>query len=296
MSMVLPVLGVAFLSTAIAAWESAPGAPSCGSPSSGTVMSARSTTGGGCEAMMARPTPDLRDASLGMMSASNTLVDVAVGADQFSLLVSAVKAAGLVDALSGDTELTVFAPTDDAFGRAAAAGVDLQFLLSPQGRPTLERVLLHHVVPGRLESTDLTGRTEVTTLAGTTLSLGLARNRLFVDDAMVQSADVGADNGVIHVIDRVMLPPAQASPAAQIISIAIERGVPMFNSNNAEGCAAVYATALDAIATAEGFGLSAEDRRRLRGDLDEAASIRSASEQAWAYRRLMDDLVRRMSR
>ncbi|MBG83693.1 MAG: hypothetical protein CMJ40_03995 [Phycisphaerae bacterium] len=224
-----------------------------------------------------------------LMAQSPNIVEIAVSNDDFSTLVAAVKSAGLVEALSAKGPVTVFAPTNEAFGRIDKDTI--AFLLTDQGRPQLERILLHHVVPGRLGASDLVGKTEVETLAGTTLSLEVARDRLFVDKALVQSADIGASNGVIHVIDRVMLPPVQASPMEMLLTNAIELGVPMFNNNNAEGCAAVYATALDAIASVDGFGLSSQSRARLSKQLMSIADMRDASERAWAYRRIMDSML-----
>ena len=223
------------------------------------------------------------------MVQSPNIVEIAVSNDDFSTLVAAVKSAGLVEALSADGPVTVFAPTNEAFGRIDKDTI--AFLLTDQGRPQLERILLHHVVAGRMDASDLVGKTEVETLAGTTLSLEVARDRLFVDKALVQSADIGASNGVIHVIDRVMLPPVQASPTEMLLTNAIELGVPMFNNNNAEGCAAVYATALDAIASVDGFGLDSKARGRLSKQLMSIADMRDASERAWAYRRIMDSML-----
>ena len=223
------------------------------------------------------------------MVQSPNIVEIAVSNDDFSTLVAAVKSAGLVEALSADGPVTVFAPTNEAFGRIDKETI--AFLLTDQGRSQLERILLHHVVPGNLEASDLVGKTEVETLAGTTLSLEVARDRLFVDKALVQTANIGASNGVIHVIDRVMLPPVQASPLEMLLNNAIELGVPMFNNNNAEGCAAVYATALDAVASVDGFGLSSQSRAGLTRQLQSIADMRDSSERAWAYRRIMDSIL-----
>lgn len=263
-------------------------------PASGRqVMTAKSAADSNCQ-QSCSGTESMAASSRQVMTASRmaqspNIVEIAVGNDDFSTLVAAVKAAGLVEALSADGPVTVFAPTNEAFGRIDKDTI--AFLLTDQGRPQLERILLHHVVPGRMDASDLVGKTEVETLAGTMLSLEVARDRLFVDKALVQSADIGASNGVIHVIDRVMLPPVQVSPLEMVINNAIERGVPMFNNNNSEGCAAVYATALDAIASVDGFGLGAQARGELAKQLQSIAGMRDSSEQAWAYRRIMDSML-----
>ncbi|MDG2201064.1 MAG: CIA30 family protein [Phycisphaerales bacterium] len=223
------------------------------------------------------------------LGAQPTIVEQAVEADQLSTLVTAVKAAGLVEALSADGPVTVFAPTNEAFARVDSKVIE--YLLSEPGRPELGRILLHHVVPGRLDAATLVGTSEVTTLAGTTLSLETARDRLLVDDAVVQAADIGASNGVIHTIDRVMIPPVQQSPLEILLVNAIERGVPLFNSNNPAGCAAVYATALEAAVSVDDFGLDKMVRDAITDRLREIAQERDATEQAWAYRRIMDALL-----
>ena len=227
-------------------------------------------------------------ASLSVVS-QPTVVEIAAGNDQFSTLVAAVKAAGLADALAAEGPYTVFAPTNDAFARLD--GEVVEYLLSDAGRSDLGRILLHHVVPGRLDAGVLVGRDEVTTLADTTLALEVARDRLLVGEAVVQTADIAGSNGVIHVIDRVLLPPVQQSPLESLLVNAIERGAPMFNNNNPEACAAVYATALEAVAAVDGFGLDAPSRATLAARLEEIAMDADVTERAWSYRRIMDALL-----
>ena len=137
---------------------------------------------------------------------SNTLVDVAVGAGQFQTLVAAVQAAGLAPTLMGQGPFTVFAPTDAAF--AALPGGTVENLLRPENRATLQRILTYHVVSGRITSDQLAGRRSMpATVAGPTVRVD-GRSGVRVNDARVIQADVGASNGVIHVIDRVLMPPA----------------------------------------------------------------------------------------
>jgi uncharacterized surface protein with fasciclin (FAS1) repeats len=138
---------------------------------------------------------------------SADIVDVAVGAGQFQTLAAALQAANLVDALKGDGPFTVFAPTDEAF-RALPAGT-VERLLRPENRAELTRILTYHVVPGRVTSDQLAGQqTRPNTVAGARLRID-ARQGVSVNDARVVNADVAASNGVIHIIDRVLLPPAQ---------------------------------------------------------------------------------------
>ncbi|MCH2149781.1 MAG: fasciclin domain-containing protein, partial [Phycisphaerales bacterium] len=218
-----------------------------------------------------------------------TIVDRAVATDRLSTLVTAVKAAGLVEALSGDGPVTVFAPDNAAFGRLDDDAI--AYLLTDDGKEQLTRILLHHVVAGRLDAASLVGTPEVTTLAGTTLSLEVAKERLLVNDAVVETADIGASNGVVHIIDRVLLPPVQMTALETLMVNAIDRGVPLFNEGSPEGCAAVYATALDAVAAVPGFGLSDADRMALGAALERIEREQDMADRAWAYRRLMDALL-----
>ena len=133
------------------------------------------------------------------------IVDTAVGAGQFNTLAAALKAAGLVDTLKGPGPFTVFAPTDEAFKKLPAGTVE--DLLKPENKQKLVEVLTYHVVPGKVTSTDLSGKKmDVKTVQGSTLAVDASGGSVMVDNAKVVSADVAADNGVIHVIDTVVLP------------------------------------------------------------------------------------------
>ena len=135
------------------------------------------------------------------------IVEVASGAGSFNTLVAAVQAAGLVEALQGDGPLTVFAPTDEAF--AALPEGTLDSLLKPENKEQLKGILLYHVVEGKVMSSDLSGTTNAETLQGSTVEVVAADSGVTVNGANVVKADVAASNGVIHVIDAVILPPAE---------------------------------------------------------------------------------------
>jgi uncharacterized surface protein with fasciclin (FAS1) repeats len=135
------------------------------------------------------------------------IVETAVAAGSFNTLVAAVKAAGLVDALKGPGPLTVFAPTDAAFAKLPAGTLD--DLLKPENKEKLKGILLYHVVSGKVMSTDLKGTVTPATLQGSKLTIVASASGVTVNGAKVTTADVGASNGVIHVIDTVVLPPAK---------------------------------------------------------------------------------------
>ncbi|HET6520423.1 MAG TPA: fasciclin domain-containing protein [Geminicoccaceae bacterium] len=134
------------------------------------------------------------------------IVDVAAGNESFSTLVEAVQAAGLVETLKGEGPFTVFAPTDEAF--AALPEGTLENLLRPENRDQLVAVLTYHVVPGETTSGDLAGQQlAVETVQGADVQIDATGGSVMVNDATVTMADVEADNGVIHVIDKVIIPP-----------------------------------------------------------------------------------------
>ncbi|MFL2872345.1 MAG: fasciclin domain-containing protein [Pseudohongiellaceae bacterium] len=132
------------------------------------------------------------------------IVDTAVSAGQFNTLVAAVEAADLVTTLKGDGPFTVFAPTDEAF--AALPEGTVENLLKPENKEQLISVLTYHVVAGKIMSSDIAGTTAmVESVQGSELDVN-ATNGVTVDGATVVTADIETDNGVIHVIDRVVLP------------------------------------------------------------------------------------------
>ena len=132
------------------------------------------------------------------------IVDTAVSAGQFNTLVAAVEAADLVTTLKGDGPFTVFAPTDEAF--AALPEGTVENLLKPENKEQLISVLTYHVVAGKIMSSDIAGTTTmVESVQGSDLDVN-ATNGVTVDGATVVTADIETDNGVIHVIDRVVLP------------------------------------------------------------------------------------------
>ncbi|MEN9231835.1 MAG: fasciclin domain-containing protein [Thermostichus sp. DG02_5_bins_236] len=138
-------------------------------------------------------------------AAAGTIVDVAVEAGSFTTLTQALEAAGLVETLSGEGPFTVFAPTDEAF--AALPEGTLEELLLPENREQLIQILTYHVVPGEALSTSLEAG-EVVTVEGSPVEISLA-DGVMVNDANVVTADIEASNGVIHVIDKVILPPQE---------------------------------------------------------------------------------------
>ncbi|MEM7724064.1 MAG: fasciclin domain-containing protein [Pseudomonadota bacterium] len=139
-----------------------------------------------------------------MMDDGDDIVDIAASNEDFSTLVAAVTAAGLVETLKGDGPFTVFAPTNDAFAKLPAGTVES--LLEPENRDQLVSVLTYHVVPGAVTSDQLAGqRLNVATVQGGTVHVD-GTDGVKVNESTVTAADIIATNGVIHVIDTVLLP------------------------------------------------------------------------------------------
>lgn len=142
--------------------------------------------------------------STGVRAEMKDIVDTAVGAGKFSTLVAAVKAAGLVETLKGPGPFTVFAPTDEAFAKLPKGTVE--DLLKPQNKAKLVGILTYHVLPSKVMAADIAGKKmEAKTVQGTDIAVD-AMAGVKVNGATVVAADVAASNGVIHIIDTVLLP------------------------------------------------------------------------------------------
>jgi uncharacterized surface protein with fasciclin (FAS1) repeats len=137
-------------------------------------------------------------------AAGKDIVDTAVSAGSFKTLAAALKAADLVDTLKGTGPFTVFAPTDEAFAKLPAGTLDT--LLKPENKEKLRSILLYHVVSGDVMAAQVVKMTSAKTVNGQDLEISVHGNTVMVNNARVEKADVAASNGVIHVIDTVLLP------------------------------------------------------------------------------------------
>jgi uncharacterized surface protein with fasciclin (FAS1) repeats len=136
--------------------------------------------------------------------ATQDIVDTAVGAGSFNTLATALKAAGLIDTLKGKGPFTVFAPTDEAFAKLPKG--TLEMLLEPKNKAKLQAVLTYHVVAGNVGSADVVKLRSAKTVNGESVTIATDAKGVTIDKARVIAADVAASNGVIHVIDTVILP------------------------------------------------------------------------------------------
>jgi len=138
-------------------------------------------------------------------ASNQDIVDTAVGAGQFKTLAAALTAADLVETLKGPGPFTVFAPTDEAFAKLPAGTVEN--LLKPENKAKLTAILTYHVVPGAVKAEQVTKLDEAKTVNGAMVKVSTDHGKVMINDANVVKADIPASNGVIHVIDTVILPP-----------------------------------------------------------------------------------------
>lgn len=218
----------------------------------------------------------------------NNIVETAAAAGQFDTLIAAARAAGLVDALTGEGPLTVFAPTDEAFAALPAGTVDT--LLQPENQAQLERILKYHVVAGTVGSSQLANGAAVKMLSGDLAGFTRTGQGFSIEGARITIADIKASNGIVHVIDRVILPPdivAAVTPES-LIEMAINEGVPQFNSGNHAATVAIYRiTAQSLMSFAD---LTQAEINRLARGLLSSQRASSMAEAAWELRYALDEV------
>ena len=229
-----------------------------------------------------------------ILPASDNIPATAVKAGTFKTLVAAAKAAGLVDALSGDKPLTVFAPSDEAFARLPEGTV--ASLLKPENIDQLKQILLYHVVEGRVYSDQALKLKEAPTLAGSTLKISARKKGAFINKSKLTALDIEASNGVIHVIDAVLMPPAKKvskADAKDAIHHAVSRGTALYNAGHTDACARHYmATAISLLDS--DHEMPAHAVRHLQAAMQHAKATNCSDAQSWTMRRGLDGAYRVM--
>jgi uncharacterized surface protein with fasciclin (FAS1) repeats len=224
----------------------------------------------------------------------NTIVDVASAAGMFETLLAAAVAADLAGVLAGDGPFTVLAPSDDAFAKLPDGTVE--DLLKPANKQRLVDVLKYHVLAGRVSLAQALAMREGDTLQGEPITAAFEDGRVKIGPATLIAADIPASNGIIHVIDQVLLPPeADRAPLApaSLIELAIDRGVPLFNQGHAGACADVYELACEALRTMP--SVCEHSTEELELALSKIAGNPSASERAWILRHALDRVYHRLA-
>lgn len=227
--------------------------------------------------------------------AAASIPQVAKTAGQFTTLLAAVDAAGLTETLLGRGPYTLFAPTDEAFARLPNGTV--QDLLKPGNREKLRTILTYHVIAGRVTASQARNVSRAATVAGQDVRISQRNDELRINDATVRIADIPASNGIIHVIDRVLIPSSDrmtgaSGPAVDLIDLAVRRGVPLFNDGQPDATVAIYEVATTALLSL-GAAVPNEAQRALRQALgDTSGSVR---DRAFTLRGGLDQARRALS-
>ena len=226
-----------------------------------------------------------------VLPVADNIPTVATNAKSFNTLLAAAKAAGLVEALSGKGPLTVFAPTDDAFAKLPAA--TLKSLLQPENKDKLAAILKYHVVAGRVYSEDAVKAKTAPTLEGQNLSISVTPEGAMVNNAKLLKTDIDASNGVIHVIDSVLLPPAKNAAAPlncrEMIETVVAKGSHLYNAGHHAACADLYMQTMNTM-------LEYSDQMpttivsHVQSTMASAEHMTSPTEKAWALRRGLDQM------
>ena len=230
------------------------------------------------------------EASAEPVKSGNNLVEVAKASGGFKTLLAAATAADLVGVLSGEGPLTVLAPTDEAFAKLPSGTVET--LLKPENREQLVGILKNHVIAGRVTLAKALEAREASSLQGSKIVFKFEDGRVRVGPATLTKADIAASNGVIHVIDQVLIPARTetgALNAAGLIELAVERGVPIFNHGDVAGCAALYEVTAEALRTLS--SVPEASRKVLAKALQEARLEKSPRQRAWILRAALDQTL-----
>ena len=220
-----------------------------------------------------------------LLPADKNLVETAAEAKTFSTLIAAAKAAGLAGALTGSDELTVFAPTDEAFGKLPKGTVES--LLKPENKQQLVNILTYHVVAGRVYSEDAVAARSAKTLQGSPITISADKSGAKVNASNLVATDIDASNGVIHVIDAVLMPPAKSAStsACETIENAIAKGAPMYNSGHHGACADIYMKTMTGLMEQP---LDSHMKQYISTVVDKASHQHSSTDRAWTLRHGMD--------
>ncbi len=226
------------------------------------------------------------------------IVDTAIAAGSFKTLAAALGAANLVGTLKGEGPFTVFAPTDEAFAKLPEGTVES--LLKPENKDQLIDILTYHVVSGKVPAKTAVTLNEATALNEKSIKLTKREEGLFLNQSKVIKTDIKCSNGIIHVIDSVLLPPAKESAALNgsagqsprhIVRMAINRGVPLFNQGNHAACAAVYETAAGAIMMMPEGVLTRSQRKMLTSAMKSVSNTHCDTTNSWTLRRAFDSML-----
>lgn len=220
-----------------------------------------------------------------ILPADKTIPETAAAAGSFATLLAAAKAAGLAETLGSKGPFTVFAPTDEAF-KALPEGT-VASLLKPENKQQLIDILKYHVVSGRVYSEDALKAKSAKTLQGSPIQVNVTSGGAAINNAGLVKTDIDASNGVIHVIDAVLLPPAKGADARQALHDAVAHGAPLYNAGHHAECARVYEQTLHQLMQTP---MDASLRDQMSTVLTTAKHQHCATTRAWTLRRGIDQM------
>lgn len=220
-----------------------------------------------------------------LMPESQTIPKVAASTEKFKTLLKATETAKLVETLSGKGPITLFAPTDEAFAKLPKGTVE--GLLQPENREKLVAILTYHVVAGRVYSDDVAGIESAASVEGSPLKVTAKDGEIFINKSKVLMTDIDASNGVIHVIDAVLLPPMKNVGAKKVLENVVAKGSDLFNSGHHESCAKLYRGTMEKLMSAE---LPKEVKTHMARTISKAEHLDCPTQQAWALRHGIDEM------
>lgn len=226
-----------------------------------------------------------------ILPADKTIPEVATAAGSFKTLLAAAKAAGLAKVLGQDGPFTVFAPTDDAFAKLPAGTVES--LLKPENKQKLVDILKYHVVSGRVYSEDAVKAKSAKTLQGSPISVKVTDKGAFINSSKLVATDVDASNGVIHIIDAVLMPPPKNAAARKTLENVVAEGAALFNAGHHTACADLYHNTLQTMMSAD---LDPSVKQHMRTVINKAQHQHNCSDRAWTLRHGIDQMYGQLGR
>lgn len=219
-----------------------------------------------------------------------TIPEIAKDSGTFETLLTAAKAAGLADVLGSTGPFTVFAPTDEAFEKLPKGTVEM--LLKPENKSKLADILKYHVIPGRVYSEKVLESKALKTLQGSLATVSLKDGSPRIQQAKILKTDIDATNGVIHVIDSVIIPPPANTNTQRKLTEAIAEGVPLFNAGHHAECAEIYRNAMNELMSTS---LPNTMKQHMSNVIKKADNTQCVTEKAWVLRRGIDQMYEQLA-
>lgn len=225
-----------------------------------------------------------------ILPSDKNIVETADGAGAFKTLLAAAGAAGLAETLGSEGPFTVFAPTDEAFAKLPEGTVAM--LLKPENKQKLADILKYHVVAGRVYSEDAVAAKTAKTLLGSPIMVKVTDAGAMINSAKLVTTDLDASNGVIHVIDSVLMPPAKGADARKMIEGAVAKGAALFNAGHHDACATLYHETMTELMSAD---LDTSLKNHMSAVLTSVKHVSCPTERSWTLRTGIDQTYTQLS-